>query len=125
MPINQAPLEEDDKSSLVWLRWFADLADSLEGDWDLYTQSLPFTGTGSQTVNIQGMGATKFIQIQIDSTTSGSLTLPFTAKNTILEVWDSDTQTLIGGASVNGKIIQLPTTTTNILIKGMVILWTR
>jgi len=121
MPINSAPLEIDDKSQMVWLRWFADVADSLEGDWDLYTTHLPSTGTGTQIVNIQGMGKSACIQITITTVTMGELTLPFSCKSTILEVWDTDSQTLLGGASVNGKIIQLPNVTGNILIKGMVI----
>lgn len=124
MAINVAPTGDQISVSQVWLRWFSDLGDSLEGDWDLYTAPLTFTGTGDQTVNIQGSGKTALIQIKIESATIGLLTLPFRAKETILELWDLDSQTLIGGVLVNGNSVQLPAVSGNILIKGMVIKWT-
>jgi hypothetical protein len=125
MAINSAPINEP-KESQVWTRWFADLGDSLEGDWVLYTKELTNTGSGAQVVNIQNLGKCAQIQIKISSATSGMITLPFRAKETILRVWDIDSQTLIGGALVDGKIIQLPTLSgENILIEGMVIKWTR
>ena len=125
MPINSAPINEP-KESQVWNRWFADLGDSLEGDWVLYTKTLENTGTGTQVVNIQNLGKCAQIQIKISSATTGMITLPFRAKETILRVWDIDSQTLIGGALVDGEIIQLPTLSgENVLIEGMVIKWTR
>lgn len=125
MPINSAPINEP-KESQVWNRWFADLGDSLEGDWVLYTKTLENSGSGTQVVNIQNLGKCAQIQIKISSATTGAISLPFRAKETILRVWDIDSQTLIGGALVDGKIIQLPTLSgENVLIEGMVIKWTR
>lgn len=125
MSINSAPINEP-KESQVWNRWFADIGDSLEGDWVLYTKTLENTGTGTQVVNIQNLGKCAQIQIKISSATSGAISLPFRAKETILRVWDIDSQTLTGGALVDGKIIQLPTLSgENVLIEGMVIKWTR
>lgn len=124
MAINSAPIEDPVNVSEVWLRWFADIGDSVTGDWDLYTADLVNTGLGTQTVNVQNMGKSAQVQIKIESATQGDLTLPFTSKETILSVWDLDTQTLIGGALVSGEIIQLPNVSGNILIEGMVIKWT-
>jgi hypothetical protein len=124
VPINSAPLIDKLNVSDVWLRWFANLGTSLEGDWDLYTASLVFTGTGTQEVSIQSAGKSAIIQIKINSATDGALTLPFRAKDTILRVWDNDSQTLIGGASVSGSLVQLPLVSGNILIEGTVVKWT-
>lgn len=124
MPINDAPMNET-MGSMSWLRWFSDVAFGIKGDWTLYTTNLKNTGTGTQTVNIQGMGKSADVQIKIESATQGDITLPFKAKETILSVWDIDSHTLVGGAYVSGNLIQLPIVSGNILIKGMVIKWTK
>lgn len=123
MAINDAPLDQP-LTEMTWLRWFNDVASGLKGSWTLYTAKLENTGTGDQTVNIQQMGKSAQIQIKIESATQGDLTIPFRAQETILRVWDLDSQTLIGGALVSGEIIQLPIVSGNILIEGMVIKWT-
>ena len=126
MAINKAPMQEP-LTSMSWLQWFEDLADGLRGDWTLYTADLippeGDTQTGTQSVNIQNMGKSAQIQIKIQSASQGDLTLPFRAQETILRVWDNDSQTLIGGALVSGSLIQLPVISGNVLIEGMVIKW--
>ena len=124
MLINEAPLEERDYNSTIWQRQFADISKALQGEWGPYTATLATTGDGDQTVSIRQKGATATIQIKIENiTTAGVLTLPFTALETILSVWDFDSQSVLDGALVNGNLITLPNVTGNIMITGEVIRW--
>ena len=125
MFINEAPLEEG-QGGRIWLRWFADIGKALQGDWAPYTAPLSNTGDGDQVVKIINKGRTSLIQIKIQNITSaGVLTLPFEVEEAILNVWDSDTLSVLDGAQVNGNLITLPNVTGNIMITGEVIKWIR
>jgi hypothetical protein len=126
MLINEAPLEERDYNSTIWQRQFADISKALQGEWGSYTASLASTTNGTQTVKIRNKGATATIQIKIEGITStGVLTLPYSVEETILNVWDFNTQSVLDGALVNGNLITLPNVTgsTSIMITGEVIKW--
>ena len=125
MRINNAPIEES-QDSPIWVRFFASLGKALQGEWGAYTASLDSTADGAQTVNIRNKGASATIQIKIENITStGVLTLPFSALETILNVWDYNTQSVLDGAHVNGNLITLPNVTgsTSIMATGEVIKW--
>ncbi len=128
MLINEAPMEERDALSPIWLRFFASLGVSLQGEWGSYTTPLASTTDGTQTVKIRNKGSTAQIQIKIEGITSaGVLTLPYSVEETILNVWDFDTQSVLDGAQVNGNLITLPNVTgsTSIMVTGEVIKWIR
>ncbi len=125
MLINEAPIEEP-SGSQIWARFFASVGKSLQGEWGSYTAPLESTTDGTQTVKIRNKGATAQIQIKIEGITStGVLTLPYSVEETILNVWDFDTQSVLDGALVNGNLITLPNVTgsTSIMITGEVIKW--
>jgi len=126
MLINEAPIEERDPLSPIWLRFFATLGASLQGEWGSYTAPIDSTTDGTQTATIRNKGATAQIQIKIEGITStGVLTLPYSVEETILNVWDYNTQSVLDGALVNGNLITLPNVTgsTSIMITGEVIKW--
>lgn len=125
MLINEAPIEEP-SGSQIWTRFFASVGKSLQGEWGSYTAPLESTTDGTQTVKIRNKGATAQIQIKIEGITStGVLTLPYSVEETILNIWDFDTQSVLDGALVNGNLITLPNVTgsTSIMITGEVIKW--
>ena len=125
MLINEAPLEEQVNSN-IWIRFFASIGKALQGEWGSFTAPLTSTANGTQTVKIRNKGATAQIQIKIEGITStGVLTLPYSVQETILNVWDFDTQSVLDGALVNGNLITLPNVTgsTSIMITGEVIKW--
>ena len=127
MLINEAPLEEQ-VNSKIWLRFFASIGKALQGEWGSFTAPLASTANGTQTVKIRNKGATAQIQIKIEGITStGVLTLPYSVQETILNVWDFNTQSILDGALVNGNLITLPNVTgsTSIMITGEVIKWTQ
>ncbi len=125
MLINEAPLQEQ-VNSKIWLRFFASIGKALQGEWGSFTAPLASTTNGTQTVKIRNKGATAQIQIKIEGITStGVLTLPYSVEETILNVWDFNTQSVLDGALVNGNLITLPNVTgsTSIMITGEVIKW--
>ena len=125
MRINEAPLEEVNMLSTIWQRFFASIGKSLAGEWGTWRADLESTGDGAQSVYIRNKGMTSTIQIKIENITSaGVLTLPFQVEETILSVWDYDTQSVLDGALVSGNLITLPNVTGNIMVTGEVIKWT-
>ena len=105
MLINEAPIEERDALSPIWLRFFASVGKSLQGEWGSYTAPLESTTDGTQTVKIRNKGATAQIQIKIEGITStGVLTLPYSVEETILNVWEEAMRDACGLSRSESKV---------------------
>ena len=117
--IDYAPIKErlskDGFVIRVWLQWFVSIGDALSGLWGVETLTPVFGGvvttdTTLMSSKMYGFGKTVELNITFASvtTSSGSITLPFSVEASMLQYWDSSTNTLVGGAYASGTTITLP-----------------
>jgi len=108
-------LVEDGFSTRVWLQWFVSIGEALGGLWGVETLTPVFGGsvttdTTTMSSKMYGYGKTLELNITFTSVTTsgGSITLPFSVEPSMLQYWDSSTNTLVGGAYASGTTITLP-----------------
>ena len=122
-------LVENGFASRVWLQWFVSIGDAIGGLWGVETLAPVFGGTVTTDTTLMsskmyGLGKTVQLNITFTSvtTSSGSITLPFSVEASMLQYWDSSTNTLVGGAYASGTTITLPDATlTSAILTGTLV----
>lgn len=123
--VSSPPLR-DQSFTQAWIDALANAFTAISGEWGEVDANLTESGLtyDSKSIDLNYQGGVVHFLASFDNLTSsaGSLTLGFTAKETILDTIDRDSLTNLSGAPVSGSTITIPNLSgQNVLFKGVLL----